>query len=208
MEILIVNKDLLKEPVEIQVSAYANYEFFSVYLLDSIKRKKFIEAIVSTDVKLNYKNGNYFVVVEDGKVIAQFSLWEPFMKRASDIAYILSGAYKAPIASGIKDFLAWLDMENKAGIPCHNLDGENHWYLNSLTVHPDYQGKKIGTKIIKDFIIPYIKSKNANLLYLYTNSTRNLEFYTKIGFEQFDYREFQYNGKTLPNYSLIYQNIF
>ena len=72
MEILIVNKDLLKEPVEIQVSAYANYEFFSVYISDSIKRKKFIEAIVSTDVKLNYKNGNYFVVVEDGKVIGFF----------------------------------------------------------------------------------------------------------------------------------------
>ncbi len=68
-------------------------------------------------------------------------------------------------------------MEKKAGEPCHSIGGNNTWYLNSLTVDPTGQGRGIGSKMLQEYIIPYVRASGGDALTLYTNAEGNCKFY-------------------------------
>ena len=59
---------------------------------------------------------------------------------------------------------------------------EEHWYLNTLSVSPEMQGKGVGSALIQ----PGLDRADADGLgcYLETQRRRNIPFYRRFGFEE------------------------
>ena len=94
-------------------------------------------------------------------------------------------------------------MDSDAGIPCHEYQktGPGIWYASSLTVDPSVQGTGIGTKFIA-YWEQYIREQGGRELVFFTNSQKNIAFYKKLGYEVFDYRTIEHDGKTMESWSV------
>ena len=73
--------------------------------------------------------------------------------------------------------------------------------MGSLTVDPPLQGKGIGTRLL-DFAGDYVRERGGKQLTLFTNSEKNIAFYTKCGFETFHKCEIAHDGKTMGSWSV------
>lgn len=59
----------------------------------------------------------------------------------------------------------------------------------------------IGTRFL-EYWEDYVRERGGKQLVFFTNSKKNLDFYLKRGYEVFDERGIDYNGKTLGSWSL------
>lgn len=84
--------------------------------------------------------------------------------------------------------------------PLNKIESPN-WYLAHFAVDIDYQGKSIGSKMLKEYILPYLKKHNGDVLTLCTQTPRNSKFYEKNGFSLFDHRMLTLNNHHLDTWS-------
>ena len=169
------------------------------------KRSRFLNTMLQIEVKLNDGPATFFTAKDDGKIVAVAMLCPPDYKKPSNMVYMKAGFGRCFLQGGIRDVAAWNDMEGKAGQPCHRLAGKV-WYLNFLTVDPSFKGQEIGTKMLHECILPYVKEHGGDTLCLFTNSEINRKFYRKNGFVEFNEQWFTYRRKRLGSWS--YQYIF
>ena len=191
----------IEESGAIVAKAFENYEYMVTYIADDHRRKEFVSITMPIELKVNNKAVR-FVAEQNNTIIAVATLFPPNVKRAGDIKYIRAGMLKAFFRGGFIDVNAWVNMDKKASAPCHSFK-ENVWYLNLLTVKPEWQHKRVGSRFINECIISYVKANGGKKLCLFTNLVGNRRFYVKNVFHEFDYREFYYKGRKLPSYSFI-----
>ena len=194
----------LKECAALAARSFYQYDYFSIWFPKENKRKRFLDALVECEFKANSELDTVrFITAKDGdKIIAIAQLCAPNFQKPSDITYIVSGWLKAQFRGGTKAVNAWRKMEEKASAPCHSLSGKN-WYLSLLSVHSGVQGKGIGSRFLKEYLIPFVEQNGGETLSLFTNSEINRSFYQKNGFEEFDEKVFSFNGKILGSWSYI-----
>ena len=63
------------------------------------------------------------------------------------------------------------------------------------------KGCGLGSSMLQDCLIPYIKNQGGEELTLITNTEINRKFYTKNGFREFSERMLEQNGQTFGNWS-------
>lgn len=180
--------------------AFEDYEYFTYYIPDDQRRTRFLSTMLEIEVRINDGPADFFTAKEDGKIVAVAMLCPPEYKKPSDMAYMRAGFGKCFLQGGIRDVAAWNAMEGKAGQPCHSLGGQT-WYLNLLTVEPNLKGQGLGSRMLGECILPYVKEHGGETLCLFTNSEINRTFYQKNGFEEFDQRFFTRKGKQLGSWS-------
>jgi len=97
----------------------------------------------------------------------------------------------------------WLAMDAAAGQICHEAQKKEagSWYLSSLTVDPSYQGQGLGSSMLQ-YAEDYARQGQGKQLLFFTNSQKNLDFYLKRGYEVFDERTIDYQGKSMGSWSL------
>ena len=188
---------------ELAARAFGDYEYFTDYVPDEQKRTRFLNTMLQIEVKINDGSAVFFTAKEDDVIVAVAMLCPPEYKKPSDMAYMKAGFGKCFLQGGIHDVAAWNSMEGKAGQPCHQLSGRV-WYLNMLTVEPVYKGQGIGTKMLQECILPYVREHGGDTLCLFTNSEENRKFYQKTGFDEFHEQWFSYRGKKLGSWSFRY----
>ena len=196
----------MRECAALVARSFYQYDYFSVWFTEEKRRKKFLDALVQCEFKANSNLDTvHFLTVRDNdRIIAVAQLCAPRFQKPNDMTYILSGWFKAQLRGGTKAVNAWTEMDRKASAPCHALPGQN-WYLSLLSVDPGMQGKRVGSRFIKEYLIPFVQQNGGETLSLFTNSEINRAFYLKNGFEEFDKQEFTYNGKTIGSWSYIYK---
>lgn len=185
---------------ELAARAFASYEYFSIYVPDDKKRLRFLQAMMESEFKANADAATFMTAKEDGNIAAVAMLCDPNYKKPTDMAYMRAGFGKVFLRGGIKNVAAWNNMEAKASAPCHELAGGS-WYLNLLTVDPAVEGRGIGTKMMQEYILPYMRKHGGKGLCLFTNSEINRQFYQKNGFEEFHDQSFTYKGRTIGSWS-------
>jgi GNAT superfamily N-acetyltransferase len=188
----------------IAAEAFYGYEYFSIYIPDNERRKRFLRSLIKCEFKANrsLETVTFFTAKGNGKTVAVAQLCSPEFKKPDDMTYVRSGWFGVVFRGGSKSVNAWNDMEKVASAPCHELPGDS-WYLSLLTVASDCEGKGIGSRFLNECIIPYVKEHGAQTLSLFTNSEINRKFYVKNGFEEFDEKHFTYDGKTIGSWSYI-----
>ena len=180
--------------------AFTDYEYFTDYIPNDQRRTRFLNTMLDIEVRINDGQADFFTAKIDGEIVAVAMLCPPEYKKPSDMAYIRAGFGKCFLQGGVRDVAAWNDMEGKAGEPCHSLGGQT-WYLNLLTVEPEYKGQGLGSRMLRECILPYVKEHGGETLCLFTNSEVNRKFYQKNGFVEFDQRSFNRKGKQLGSWS-------
>ena len=180
--------------------AFADYEYFSIYVPDDKRRAYCLRAMLNTSFNA-YKHSAVFLTAKrDGKIAAVAQLMPPHPPEPTVSQYLWAGFWKALLWGGYRNMAAWYDMNCRAEKPCMELPGEA-WFLSVLTVEPELEGKGIGSKMLKECVIPYVKMQGGESLCLFTNSEINRRFYTKNGFEEFHAQEFLYQGRSVGSWS-------
>ena len=184
--------------------AFADYEYFSLYISNERRRQRFLNALIHCEFKANWERNGciFFIAKENEKTVAVAQLCSPEFVRPSDGDYLKAGWMKVWLGGGFKKVNAWSAMEELASAPCHDFEGK-HWYLSLFTVKKEDEGKGIGSAFLKECLIPFVKRANGEVLTLFTNSVANCKFYEKNGFSLFDEKKFEYNGKSIGNWSYM-----
>ena len=197
-----MKKEELKTCVGIAAKAFEKYDFFSIYFPNDKSRPHLLHNMMKVEIGANFDRAHFLTAKENGKIVAFAMLRDPEYQEPDAGAYMRAGFWKNYLFGGKDNVAAWLSMDSKAGIPCKNLSGRT-WFLNILTVAADVEGKGIGSRMIREGIIPYVKEHGGEALSLYTNSEINRRFYTKNGFQEFHEQHFSYNGKELGSWSYL-----
>ncbi len=195
----IIQKDEHAACIDIAARAFADYEYFSAYVPDYKRRQRFLRSMIKTEFTLNSGSQIFLSAKEDGKTVAVAILCPPGYKKPSDSEYLKNGFWKTLLHGGYRNVSAWNRMEEEAIAPCRSL--HDAWYLNMMVVEPDMEGKGIGSRMIGECIVPYVRVHGGSTLCLFTNSEINRRFYLKNGFEEFDRKEFTYKGRSIGSWS-------
>ncbi len=193
----------IRQAAELAVRAFDDYEYFTNWFPTGKERNAFQFSVIWHEYRTNYHRAHYLVATVDGKMAAVAQLNSPSYKKPSDLKYLLHGWLSVYKSGNRKVIDEWLAMDAAAGQPCHDYQktGEGIWYASSLTVNPSFQGKGIGSKFL-EYWEEYVRERDGQQIVFFTNSQKNLNFYLKRGYEVFDEREIQYNGKTMGSWSL------
>lgn len=77
---------------------------------------------------------------------------------------------------------------------------ENEFYVNNLCVDPDFRSQGIGAMLLSDVCAKHSKvSLGVN-----ANNHRGLKFYKRIGFEKKSGQSFNFFGKTIGAYHMVW----
>lgn len=193
----------IRQAAELATRAFDDYEYFTNWFPAKAERNAVQFAIIWREYKTNFGPAKYLVARQDGKLVAVAQLNPSSYRKPSDFRYLIHGWLRVYKAGKRKTIDEWLKMDAAAGKPCHDYQktGPGIWYASSLTVDPSAQGTGIGTQFI-EYWEKYIREHGGKQLVFFTNSRKNLDFYLKRGYEVFDEREFEYDGKKMGSWSL------
>ena len=182
--------------------AFSGYEYFSIYIPDGRRRRRFLESLIRCEFKANRSRPDveFLTAREDGRILAVAQLCAPGFMKPSDADYIRAGWFGVMLRGGVRRVGAWNDMEKIASAPCHELTGAN-WYLSLLTVSVSDEGKGIGSRFLGECLIPRVRDAGGQTFSLFTNSEANRRFYEKNGFTLFDEKRFEYGGSSIGSWS-------
>ena len=193
----------IRQAAELATRAFDDYEYFTNWFPDKEERNRIQFAIIWREYKTNFGPAKYLVARQDGQLVAVAQLNPPTYRKPSDFRYVLHGWLKVYREGDRRRIDEWLKMDSYAGIPCHEYQktGPGIWYASSLTVDPSVQGTGIGTKFIA-YWEQFIREQGGSELVFFTNSEKNIAFYRKLGYEVFDYRAIEHDGKTMGSWSV------
>lgn len=196
----------IRQAAELATRAFDDYEYFTNWFPAKLERNKIQFALIWHEYKTNFGPAKYLVARDNGKLVAVAQLNPPSYRKPSDFRYVLHGWLNVYKVGDRKLIEKWMEMDAAAGKPCHDCQktGPDIWYASSLTVDPSAQGIGIGTKFI-EYWESYVRERGGKQIVFFTNSQKNLNFYLKRGYEVFDEREFEYNGKKMGSWSLKYR---
>ena len=194
-------KSETSECAELAAQAFATYEYFTNYFPDADRRLDFLRKVIKSEYLTNYGHAVFLVGKQEGRIVAVTQILPPDYKKPNDFAYLIHGWWRVLAIRPKEPVNDWLTMDEKAGAYCHQLMKDGMWYISSLTISPDCQGQGIGSDIIENCIIPYIRQHGGKRMCLFTNSEKNVRFYTKCGFEIIDRQTISYNGHEMGSWS-------
>ena len=131
-------------------------------------------------------------------------LQDPNIKRISLFDYILAGGVGLLFPVGFKRLIGVFDISNEAHKDCAKRCGDA-WYVELLAVSPDCKGQGLGSKMMNDCLIPYVKKQKGTELALITNTPLNCKFYEKNGFSNFAVSELKWKSNLIQNWSFLRQ---
>ena len=193
----------IRQAAELAARAFSDYEYFTNWFPNKEERTRVQHAVIWHAYKTNFSRVYQLSAKLDGKIVATAELNAPDYKKPTVLSYILHGWLNVYRAGDVKRINDWLAMDATAGQPCRNYrkTGTGVWYVSSLTVEPAMQGIGLGIKMI-DYLENYVRERGGKEVVLFTNSQKNLNFYLKRGYEQFDERVFEYNDNKMGSWSL------
>ena len=184
--------------------SFGNYPFFDFAFLKGFKQNSdyfaYLEKLHRIHIRANMQNHKCFFGIEDGKIISAALLQNPEGKRIGIWDYIRAGAIGLLYPVGFSKILDFFAISEEAHIDCAR-QYPSSWYLEMLVVDSKMKGHGLGSKMIHDCLIPYIRKQGGKSFTLITNTKLNCRFYEKNGFRQFAARTLERNGMKIGNWS-------
>ena len=196
--------DEIKEISRFTTETFGDYPFFKYAFknLDSEEKYiKYMDKLHYVHMKANMYKYKCFVGTIDGKIVSAALLQNPNVKRVTIFDYIKAGGVGLLFPVGFKSLINFFDISEKAHKPCEKY--KDTWYIESLAVNKNYKSRGLGSDMLNNCLIPYIKSEGGTKLTLITNTAQNCKFYEKNGFEMFDKTMLEMNGKQVDNYCFV-----
>ena len=190
---------------EIHYEAFKDYPIFNIYTANTPEQQEnFNKSLMNVQLNESFKNDIVFVAEKGNEMVGVALFQNPEHKEPNIFQYL----YSSGIAmirhiwyGGFKNTFGFLDMVDKCNAPLMEYS-EKHptWTLESISVKRKYFRQGIGSRMINECIIPYIKENNGNCLMLVTNTEGHTLFYKKNKFELFNKTEFICNNQLVKNW--------
>ena len=190
---------------ELSVQAFADYEYFTNFFADRDERLRFMRAMIHSEYRTTRHRAHFLVGRSDEVLVAVADLFPPNWRKPSDLQYLMHGWWRVLRLPKQDIVNEWLAMDTRAGHYCHTLLGGTTWYLSSLTVSPEHQGRGYGREMLMECVVPYIRQHGGTRLCFFTNSESNLAFYRHLGFEVSDFQELDCRGTKMGSWSIVYE---
>ncbi len=164
----------------------------------------FMSEVQHVYIKAYYKNSEFFVGEENGKIKSFAIVVPPHSSNISLFKYFSSGAFHLLKKVSFIKLLKFLNVLEEGHRPCSGVK-EHSWVLEALAVDISCIGQQLGSKMLNECIIPYISKQSCGTkpeaFITFTNTEINRRFYLKNGFTEFDYTTIQSNGIAIGNWS-------
>ncbi len=197
------NNSYEKEVINIFINAFKNYPLFEI-VKDDFKTEekfhKFYNCFMKALFKATIRKNECYIGINNGNVIDLIIIDAPTDKPVGFLDYLLSGGLKPILKLGLFNALKFLKLSDQTEYVVKNIK-EPRWHLYFLVVEPNYQSMGIGSDAINNFLIPFVKEKNENLITVTTNSKHNVNFYINNGFSLIKEENLKYKDKTVCNWS-------
>ncbi len=194
----------IKAIAELVAASFGEYPMYTLCFRDKFKTKDrffaYMKKLNKVHILANARKHKCFVGVIDGKIVSIALLQDPSIKRINLFDYILSGGIGLLFPIGFQRLLGFFNVSNQAHKDCEEKYGAS-WYVELLAVSTEHKGHGLGSKMIKDCLMPYVKSQNGKELALITNTESNCKFYKKNGFTNFAVSKLKWGDTSITNWS-------
>lgn len=207
---MITYREAAKEEIpyiaKLSTVSFGNYPFFDFVFLDAFKKPEeyflYLEKLHRIHIRANMKQHKCFVGIQDNRIVSIALLQDPARKRISVLDYIRAGAVSLVVPVGLKKILDFFDASEEVHQDCAR-EYSTAWYLEMLAVDSSMKGCGLGSAMINDCLIPYIRQQGGKEFTLITNTEKNCKFYKKNGFRQFAERTLKRKGQKINNWSFV-----
>ncbi|MCP0887983.1 GNAT family N-acetyltransferase [Ligilactobacillus sp. WILCCON 0076] len=185
--------------------AYLNYPLFNI-LSDEFKSrqqfKNFLYTLQRIYAKGFIKRQLCLVGTIDNEIVSIGMLQKPKQKDISIVEYILNGGLKLLQHIKLTTMVSFLNVVDKTEMACNNVSQEN-WYLANLVVNEKFQGQHLGSEMLHQCVIPFVRESGGKYITFNTNTEENSRFYKKNQFVEFDKRTINWHNLKLENWSFM-----
>lgn len=197
------NKDF-NRIAQLSAQSFGNYPYFSCPFRNAFKNDEaysaYMEKLHRVNIKANSQHNKCFVGEKDGEIVSAALILDPAQKKAAMEDYVKAGGLRLAFPVGLSKILNFFHFTEDARADCDQ-EHPSAWYLEVLAVDGSMKGCGLGSSMLQDCLIPYIKNQGGEELTLITNTEINRKFYTKNGFREFSERMLEQNGQTFGNWS-------
>ncbi|MGX9293017.1 GNAT family N-acetyltransferase [Bacillus sp. A015] len=180
-------EDELPQVAELLYDSFQDYTFFDLLCERVSKRSAFARQLHLINTKVYFQHQICFVGVENEQIVSAALLKHPHLPEPGIMDYILLGGLKLLFTGGISAIQHVFHILKEAKKACFSLK-KPYWYLEALVVAKNQQGKKLGSRMLKQCLFPFIARQGGGLFALITHSEANRQFYRKNGWVEFDER--------------------
>jgi len=170
-------------------NAFANYTMYRValnrFFFNDSSYINYLNKLHYVQAMTNIRKGYCLIAVEGSQIIGVAIMQDLARTRFSLFDYLRSGAFS--LWRYVKPTQYFIPFLEKSSQIAKQNTPDGTWFLESLVVAPEWQGKKIGGKFLEEGIIPFIKEKGATQLSLVTNTAMNVHFYSRHQFKQINH---------------------
>jgi len=197
------NNSYEKEVINIFINAFKNYPLFEI-VKDDFKTEekfhKFYNCFMKALFKATIRKNECYIGIINGNVIDLIIIDAPTDNPVGFLDYLLSGGLKPILKLGLFNALKFLKLSDQTEYVVKHIK-KPRWHLYFLVVELKHQGKGIGSDVINNFLIPFVKEKNGKLLTVTTNSKHNVNFYMNNGFSLIKEETLKYKDRKVNNWS-------
>lgn len=188
--------------VSIVIGAFHDYPIFRHFTKNEKQHKEFLRILMDVDIMTHLKKHTCIVGVENDAIISVALLRSPNDTSIGFTDYMSFGAMRIMKCIGVVKTLRLLKM---VSVMEHvsDVDGRSAWVLNTLAVAISSQGKGLGSRMLNDYIAPYIASNGGGVLTLVTNTDLDCKFYLKNGFNQIRKAIVKSGHVSLPTWGFV-----
>ena len=177
-----INKFNAKHAVEVLVSAFRNYPLLHYYFPSEVERETISNYFLSVVVYSGIKYGEVYVTSSNLEGIA---VWMPsnnypltFWEMLRSVPLSIIFGFGRCGGSKMRRFSDYLDSVHQRLVPF------KHWFLQTIGVAPQFQGKGFGSKLLKPMF--YKIDEERLPCYLETIDEQNVSLYEHFDFKIVD----------------------
>ncbi|MCM3368639.1 GNAT family N-acetyltransferase [Bacillus safensis] len=200
----LAREDELPQVAELLDDSFQDYSFFDLLCEKVSNRSAFARQLHLVNTKVYFQHQICLVGVENENIVSAALLKHPRLPEPSVMDYVLSGGLKLLFIGGISAVQHVFRVLKEAKKACSSLK-QPYWYLEALVVAKDQQGKKLGSRMLKQCLFPFIARQGGGLFTLMTHNEANRHFYRKNGWMEFDERVL--HGKEMSLESWSYKTV-
>ena len=192
-----------QEVINIFIKAFEHYPLFEIVKNDFKTEKRyhsFYDSFMKSLFKATIRKNECYIGLNNGNVIDLVIIDAPTDKPVGFLDYVLSGGIKPMLKLGLFNALKFLKLSDETEYVVKSIK-EPRFHLYFLVVESNNQGMGIGSDAIKNFLIPFVKEKNGNLITVTTNAKHNVNFYVNNGFSLIKEETLKYKDRTVDNFS-------
>lgn len=192
-----VTKRDVKKVIETLVQAFLDDHLLGYFFPDPKSKLRFLPKFFNYRVKNGFLYGKVLATSEniEGVVILTQSEYKEF----SWLRAIRTGGIGLYRAAASETLSRMRELESFVVSKRNDCISEPHWYLGSLAVHPDHQGKGLASKLVRP-ILEMCSSQNKPCV-LETQGEGLVQIYKHYGFDVVD--SFTLPFANLPHWVMV-----